>query len=247
MSFTISDKATRVMRFLIGLRNPNIASALAGYGFTDDDLAEGWSLVNALGKGKLAFLPFTRDRDVLLKLDAWENHWFPISAACLERRFPAVFARMFMNLQQAEGPEVAVTVRTYVDRYDELTAPDSKYGPEGAKARDALTARGVTPAVVDEARNLLAQLTKVAAPPEVQSSIAEQEADLEKAQAALWAWYLEWSKVARVAIKQRALLHELGFLARRAAEEDPVPPAPGPEPVPVPAPPAPPVVVAAAH
>lgn len=158
-----------------------------------------------------------------------------------------MFARMFLNLQQAEGPEVAITVQTYVDRYDELTAPDSKYGPEGAKARDLLTARGVTPAVVDEARNLLAQLTKVAPVQIAQSSVAEQEAELEKAEEALWAWYLEWSKVARVAIKQRGLLHQLGFLARRAAEEDPLPPQPVPNPVPVPARPTPPVVAAAAH
>ena len=232
MSFAIGDKATRVIKFLVGLRNPSVATALAGYGFTEEDMAEGWGLVNALGKGKLAVLPAQpRDMEVLLKLDAWENHWFPVSSASLERRYPAVFARMFLNLQQAEGPEVAVTVRTFVDRYDELTAPDSKYGPEGAKARDLLTARGVTPAVVDEARNLLSQLTKVAVAPITQASVVEQEAELARAEDVLWAWYLEWSKVARVAIKQRALLRQLGFLTRHAVEEDPAsPPAPVPAP-----------------
>ena len=235
MAFAIGDKATRVIKFLVGLRNPSVATALAGYGFKEEDMAEGWGLVNALGKGKLAVLPAQpRDMEVLLKLDAWENHWFPVSAASLERRFPAVFARMFLNLQQAEGPEVAVTVRTFVDRYDELSAPDSKHGPEGAKARDLLTARGVTPAVVDEARNLLAQLTKVAAVPITQASVVEQEAELTRAEDALWAWYLEWSKVARVAIKQRSLLRQLGFLTRHAAEDDPAPPpAPSPTPAPV--------------
>jgi len=235
MSFAIGDKATRVIRFLVGLRNPSVATALASYGFKEEDMAEGWALVHALGKGKLAVLPGQpRDMEVLLKLDAWENHWFPVSSASLERRFPAVFARMFLNLQQAEGPEVAITVRTYVDRYDELSAPESKYGPEGVKARDLLATRGVTPAVVDEARNLLAQLTKVAAAPISQASVAEQEAELEKAEDALWAWYLEWSKVARIAIKQRALLRQLGFLTRHAVEEEPSPaPAPAPAPTPV--------------
>jgi hypothetical protein len=233
MSFAIGDKATRVIRFLVGLRNPSVATALAGYGFTEQDMAEGWDLVNALGKGKLAVLPAQpRDMEILLKLDAWENHWFPVSSASLERRFPAVFARQFLNLQQAEGPEVAITVRTFVDRYDELSAPDSKYGPEGAKARELLAARGVTPTVVDEARSLLAQLTKVAVSPISQASVVEQEAELSRAEDALWAWYLEWSKVARIAIKQRPLLRQLGFLTRHAVEEDPIPPpAPAPPPV----------------
>ena len=128
MSFAIGEKATRVIRFLVGLRNPGVATALANYGFTEADMAEGWSLVNALGKGKLALLPAQpRDTEVLQKLDAWENHWFPVSSASLERRFPAVFARMFLNLQQAEGAQVAVTVRTFVDRYDELSAANSPY------------------------------------------------------------------------------------------------------------------------
>lgn len=232
MTFAIGEKATRVMRFLVGLRNPSVATALASYGFTENDMAEGWELVNGLGKGKLATLPAQpRDMEILLKLDAWENHWFPVSAACLERRFPAVFARMFLNLQQAEGPEVAITVRTFVDRYDELTAPDSKYGPEGAKARELLVLRGVTTAVVDEARNTLAQLSKIAIAPVSSVSVQEQEAELAKAEDALWAWYLEWSKVARIAIKQRSLLRPLGFLTRHAVEEDPAPaPEPGPTP-----------------
>jgi len=232
MSFAIGEKTTRVIRFLIGLRNPAVATALANYGFSEQDMAEGWNLVNALGKGRLAVLPAQpRDTEVLQKLDAWENHWFPVSSASLERRYPAVFARMFLNLQQAEGPQVAVTVRTFVDRFDDLTAADSPYGADGAKARDLLATRGVTPAVVDEARNLLAQLTKVAAAPIPQASLLEQEAELERAEDALWAWYLEWSKVARVAIKQRALLRQLGFLARHAVEEEGPPPAPGPVPV----------------
>jgi len=111
-----------------------------------------------------------------------------VSSASLERRFPKVIAGVFLNLQQAEGPAVAVTVRTFVDRYDELSTPNSKYGPEGAQAKELLAARGVTPAVVDEARNLLSQLTKVATAPISQASINEQEAALASAEDALWAW-----------------------------------------------------------
>jgi len=231
MPLTLGDKTFRVVRFLLGLRNPQIATALAGYGFKDEDMQEGWALLNALGAGKLAMLPAgPRDMETLLQLDAWENQWFPIAQAALERRYPAVAARFFLNLVQTEGPEVAISVRTFVDRYDELAAGNSKYGAEGKKAQELLTTRGVSADVVNEAKSLLKRLQQVAGPTEA-VSVQTQEADLEQAEDAMWAWYLEWSKIARVAIKQRALLKQLGFLAARRGndeEDDAEPPAPPP-------------------
>jgi hypothetical protein len=78
----------------------------------------------------------------------------------------------------------------------------------------------VTAAVVAEAKAMLTTLTQLASP-EIPASFEEQQKELEKAEEAMWAWYLEWSQIARVAIKQRALLKELGFLnTRRGAEEE---------------------------
>lgn len=219
MPLTLGDKTFRTIRFLLGLRNPRIATALAGYGFKNEDMVEGWNLINALGKGKLAVLPpGPRDMETLLKLDAWENQWFPITQAALDRRFPAVSARFFLNLVQTEGPEVAISVRTFVDRYDELATSD-KFGAEGKKAQELLAQRGVTAAVVEEAKALLTRLTQVAEPAEAVSA-EQQEEELEAAEAAMWAWYLEWSKIARIAVKQRPLLRQLGFLAVRRGEEE---------------------------
>ena len=116
MPLSLGDKTFRTIRFLLGLRNPRIATALTGYGFKHEDMQEGWGLINALGKGKLAVLPNgPRDMETLLRLDAWENQWFPVAQAALDRRFPAVSARFFLNLTQTEGPEVAISVRAFVD------------------------------------------------------------------------------------------------------------------------------------
>ena len=221
MRLSLGDKTFRAIRFLFGLRNPRIATALAGYGFKQQDRDEGWALINALGKGKLAVLPAEpRDIETLLKLDAWENQWFPIALATFERRFPALSARFFLNLTQTEGPGVAISVRTFVDRYEELGAGSEKFGAEAAKALELLVNRGVTAAVVAEAKTLLTALTQVASP-EVPPSFEEQEEELAKAEAAMWEWYLEWSQIARVAIKQRGLLKELGFLnTRKGGEEE---------------------------
>lgn len=221
MPLSLGDETYRTIRFLLGLRNPRIATALTGYGFKQEDMEEGWSLINALGKGKLAVLPNgPRDMETLLKLDAWENQWFPIAQAALDRRFPALSARFFLNLTQTEGPEVAITVRNFVDRYDDLAAGNDKYGPEAKRAQDLLTQRGVTPAIIKEAKDMLTKLTHVAEPAEP-VSVEEQEAALEAAELAMWAWYIEWSKVARIAIKQRPLLRQLGFLSvKRVGEEE---------------------------
>jgi hypothetical protein len=165
-------------------------------------------------------LSWCQQRDTKVA-DGTKVLWFPIAQAALDRRFPATSARFFLNLVQTEGPEVAITVRTFVDRYDELVAADQKYGAEGPKAQQLLNARGVTPVVVADAKAMLAALTQIAKPTETVSD-TEQAAELEEAEAAMWAWYLEWSKIARIAIKQRLLLKELGFLAssRRGGSDD---------------------------
>lgn len=219
MKLSIGEKTFRVIRFLFGVRNPRIALALAEYGFKQEDRDEGWALIHAMGKGKLAVQPGApRDIETLLRLDAWENQWFPIAQAALERRYPALSARFFLNLAQTEGPGVAISVRAFVDRYDELAAGAEKYGAEAPKALELLIARGITPAVVAEAKALLTTLTQLA-PTDTPPSLEEQEDDLAEAEAAMWAWYLEWSRVARVAIKQRSLLRQLGFLSTRRGEE----------------------------
>ena len=84
--------------------------------------------------------------------------------------------------------------------------------------------------MLKEARELLATLGNVAPISDDKLASAEDaKAELMRAESTLWGWYLEWSQVARTAIKQRALLRQLGFLTSRggaAEEEDEVPSAP---------------------
>lgn len=46
-------------------------------------------------------------------------------------------------------------------------------------------------------------------------SIVEREA----AEKSMWSWYLEWSTIARVAIKERYILRALGFRRKQTADE----------------------------
>lgn len=221
-NLTVGDKAARVLKMLIGMRNARVAAAMAAYGFGDAALQEGWTLLQAVSRDRLGSAhDKAASSEIIDKLDAWENRWFPIASATLERRFPAVSAQVFKNLTQTSGPEVAVSVRTFVERYDQMAASVGSYGPEGAAATAILTARGLTSAVVDEARALLDTVGRIETYPDV-TTIEEDEDALAKAEADLWSWYLEWSRIARIAVKQRALLKQMGFAQTRAKADDAV-------------------------
>jgi hypothetical protein len=94
-----------------------------------------------------------------------------------------------------------------VERITELQKGDE----QSQKAAQLLVDRGMTSAVMDEARSLLEQLGSPAADVTVPNldTIRKETA---QAEAELWSWYLEWSQIARNVITDRRLLRELGFL-----------------------------------
>jgi hypothetical protein len=240
MPTPVSEKAARTLRLLLGSTHPGIRPAMQAYGYAQKDEDEGWGLLRGVGyqAGSVAQPP-AADTKKLHEIDVWENRWFPVVQATLSRRFPAVASRFFLNLSQMSGPEVVISVQLFLDRYDEL-ADETKYGPEGSKAKELLTERGLTPGVVNEVRALMLGL-RGEQQPQTPASIEQAKADAAKAEEALWAWYLEWSQVARVAVKSRAMLHLLGFLqgthtaADDAAADDPTAPANGTTTAPAPA------------
>jgi hypothetical protein len=218
MGYRLGDRTTRVIRFMFGLNDPRVLATLAGYGFTEADRDEGWSLLYAIGQGGPPVVPIEGPNvSVLVQIDAWENRWFPIVDASLRRHFPAVRKLFFRNLSQTEGLEVIMSVGSFVERFEALSEPAGPYGAEGPKAAELLSRRGLTSAVA-EAKALLDSLEKVDT--RVRSTWDVQQRRLFAAESVLWAWYLEWSRVARVAIKERALLRQLGFLGESRVEEE---------------------------
>lgn len=223
---TIGQKAERVLTLLLALRNARIAGALARYGFKNADLDEGWNLLRAVTRTQLDVLPEETpiDPDALRALDEWENQWFVIAGATLKRRAPLVHDWLFRNLSQTDGVAVLVSVGTFIERWDLLdkTVPEGGLGDDGKSAKKILGERGLTKKTIDEAKALLKKLSKIDGPVVDVNKIANEEANFEKAEQALWAWYLEWSAIARKAIKQRSLLIKLGFLRKNGSEDEEV-------------------------
>ncbi|HEX2878462.1 MAG TPA: hypothetical protein VHO25_02885 [Polyangiaceae bacterium] len=212
MRTTIGQKAHRVLRFLIGLRNPRIAGALAGYGFTAKHLQEGFARLEALVGTRLDALEAAKDPGVLRALDEFENTWFPVARVTLEAHYPEVAAVLFRNLTQQSGPAVMVSVNTFLKRIAQMESGEGGFGKAGVAARAVLCERGLTPDKVEQVQKLVDQLATLAVETPPQGpSIAEQQ----EAEERLWAWYLEWSGIARVAIKDGRHLRALGFVNQR--------------------------------
>jgi hypothetical protein len=212
---SLGDKATRVLKMLMGMRNARVTAALAAHGLTDADLQEGWKVLQGVSREKLDGYSGFVDAGLVDRLDAWENRWFPIASATLERRFPAVHAQLFNRLSQTSGPAVAVSVGTFIARFDEMAAGGGSYGEEGAAAKGVLETRGLTPSVLDQARTMLETVGSIEAHASV-TTVEENAAQLAKAEERLWGWYLEWSQIARIAVNQRVLLKQMGFMAAHA-------------------------------
>jgi hypothetical protein len=203
---TIGQKAERVLRFILGLRNSHVLQVMAAHGFKPQDLEEGWTLLRAATAGKLsAKTPPPPDPSVLASLDAWENRWFPIAVASLRTRFPAIYENLFRNLSQTEGPEVIISVGTFLSRLEEL-----KSTPDGKAAAELLASRGINATVISEAKAMLAKLQT--SQDFVFPAPTYSEEENKEREDALWNWYREWGGIARAIVTDRRELKSLGFL-----------------------------------
>jgi len=115
---------------------------------------------------------------------------------------------MFRNLSQYTGVEVIISVSTFLKRLEQMEKGEGEFGKTGPQARALLAQRGLTAQMVAEATARIGALAHFTPEPISEGpSAAEQKA----AEDHLWAWYLEWSAIARVAIKDGRLLRGLGF------------------------------------
>jgi hypothetical protein len=216
---TLGQKAERLLKLLMGLNNRQARAALQAHGFRQEDLDEGWGLLERVALVRFDALSPSASPSVVEDVDAWENRWFAVIDATLRRSFPEVHARVMLNLSQTDGPPVLLSVQTLLQRLDALRAATD---PTSQAAFAKLQLRGVTVAVLDEVRALLKGVTTLApvSPSDISPELEQKQREANEQ--AMWDYYLEWSAIARSSIKDRPVLRLLGFAMpkRRVEEED---------------------------
>lgn len=210
MAIRTGPKSRRTLSFLIGTTHPRVAQKLEPMGYGPHEIRTGLKLVSDYTTARLGTKPGI-DPTLLGDVDAYENHWFPIVEVVLRTNFPAVHAIVFLNLTQSSGVDVLVTVPTMLDRLELVAKPVDKGGhPDGPAALARLGRRGFTPAVMTKGRELVAAISTT----DARTTPTVDPDAIVKAEEALWNWYLEWSGIARAAIKEPSVLASIGFRAR---------------------------------
>jgi hypothetical protein len=233
---TLEETPQRALKFLRGAGTSlAIRSALATRGYSADDHREGWGYLHD-ASGYLPSDPIdTLDhdvRDAIRELDAWDEDGFRLVRASLERRYPAVAAKVLDGLGPSVGTAAVLGVRSLLERLDRLEKSKSK---DDREAVVLLAKRGLD---LMERRRLwglvrvaqtIPESAEVRAVEASASRKASQDAHVASL-VALRAWYEEWSNIARTCIKRRDHLILLGLAKRKS-------PARGDAPAPAPAPP----------
>ena len=126
-------------------------------------------------------------------------------------RFPQVYEELFHGYQRTTGVDVILMMRLFVER---LRALREKTDEESRAAIALLAERGLTDEVDRAVEALLAQAMVPARPAEA------HRADALEAETAMWRFYIEWSRIARTVVKERALRRALGFRDNRAGDPE---------------------------
>lgn len=207
-SLSLSEKSLRTLQFLQSLSLRRVSSAMSTIGFEEADLEEGWTLLRQVRSVRFSKQAPPLDPNHVRLIDAWENRWFPVAFASLKRRFPEIHAALFLNLGQVDGIEAINSVDLFVERYSALAAAGDDTSKEAVAV---LAKRGLTPAVIAEAEALLSKVTSIDGSVTNEPTADDKAAEAER-EAAMWAWYLEWTALARTVITDRRLLRQMGFL-----------------------------------
>lgn len=211
--------------------NPYIRATLARRGYTDATHEHGWSLVlKAAGYRKPVAESLERPEAAaaIAELDAWDEPNFRVARAALVLH-PEQRDFLFQDLEAQSGAAAIASVTTFLDRLDELESGKDRKTTRKADqaALDKLAERGIPKEERGRLRKLLAVATgspdpaslapKAAAAAEKQAIAAAEQRE---ARIALWAFWTEWSEVAKADIKRRDHLIQMGLAKRKAGKKE---------------------------
>lgn len=204
---TSVQRAERVLRFLMGMRDRAIARTMRVHGFGEAEWNEGWALLQGVAPVRFAKVPATPELDPLADIEAWKVRWLPVLRATVERRFPTIAARTVAPF----GDNDILAVKNVLDLCDAPKTDEER----GAVA--LLAKRGIG---AESLATLRTALLRIIAPPPDEDDGCPTHDEVAAAEARLWSWYLEWSQIARHAVRSRRAKREMGLVEARAGGDD---------------------------
>ncbi len=219
---TLNETPKRVLAFLTALGTQfTLRALMKSHGYTQDDHLEGWRLlIKASGSGPEGFAPLrAAAADAIAELDAWDEVGFHKAHAALRRRHPVQAAFVFNDLAPSQGREAVLGVIRFLDRLDALENDPNRAGTrdEDKKALESLAQRGFD--ATERAR--LRDLVELAqSEPEISVDPNSAAATRVKDLADLYAWYAEWTEVARAVVPRRADRLAIGIARKKRSSRD---------------------------
>ncbi len=218
----LNDTPARALKFMGAVStNAYIRAVLDKRGYSDAEHERGWTLVLA-SSGYRGPPPATarsapEAAAAIVTLDAWDEPNFRVASAALATEFPEQNAFLFQDLEPQTGAGAIVSITTFLDELE--SGKDRKATKKIDQAAIAkLASRGITEVERARLRGLLSVALGSpgadAAPPSVKVD-PKAEAEQRAAKLALWAFYAEWSEIARADIKRRDHLIQLGMAKRK--------------------------------
>lgn len=211
-----------LVRALVFLRaassDPGVRAALTTTGFGARDVDEGWALLRAACSSPAPAPPAPeRPTDVLdatRALEIFTRTMLP-RARAVTRRFHPTYEAFLFATRGGRGASITIAA-VFVERCDELRSSPTrrKFRKRDAEVLAALASRGVTAAVLEDARRNVAIATGGMPRPEPRAPKSLPRAS-RAALDALHAWVRDWSDCARTVITRRDWLIRLGIGRRR--------------------------------
>ncbi len=242
------SRVALILRCLLGISEPEVALRAARLGYTKEEHAQGWRLIEAASGASVTFDELLAEADrrlsapeasrlraILGELDVFENKWYPLAGTAIARFVPperreVVRQAFFSDMsQQPLGPGVVGSCEKLLGRAAGLRTSSE---PGAAAAYEALVQKGLTPPLTKHIAALIAEAkTFVVAPPAVDEEAraaahAKLFAERRAAYEQLNLWYMDWAQLFRGELTYNQLLR-LGLIRRpgvRAEEaEEPEP------------------------
>lgn len=232
---TLESMPGRALGFLRAAgTNLAIFSQLQTRGYSKLIHRDGWRLLQAASNvGVVA--DDTPDiapevADAIAKLDDLDDEWYQIITASLKYEYPDQLAIVIGDKKPARGAGAVLNMSSFSQGLNVLeSSPERAATREAdAKALELIAPRGIG---AKERAAVAALLEKAMSTPEAKPRSPEEIAAADEAYVralgALRQWYDVWSTIARVAVRRRDRLIQLGLAHRKSPAEPEEPEAGG--------------------